>query len=270
MSGYFTTPVSGGGGVAVAPNVTYEWLGFDNVSAGAGTLLTTGGTNSYGAPVLLGTNTAEFNSVAIRLSTSSPTARFMISLGIGSTLATPLLTNVIFVINAGTTTIDVPINVPAGSAIYGKLQASSVGFTSNMALRGRVKGALDFAGFSQGVGLGVDTANSRPSSILVPMTNVWTAIHTAAFDYGAFMMYTANHTSAFTNSQLFSMDIGTGVDAASAVSIERDMYKSVAAGTLATTFRLSQQAIANGAVISARIQAAATGDSIFPGLIGFR
>lgn len=191
-------PAAAAGGAATNPNPTYETLG---VGTGAGTQITSGGTNSEGSWVQLsGLGTAGVTVAAL--------CGFVLWIGVGNSTSVRDLVDLSFdggtnsVItdlyvqpstNGGYARIEIPLQVPAGSNVAIRFRSTGAASTFYAWINGTIASASLPPGYTTCTTLlTADTTTTRASSTSVPLTTsatAWTQlVASTAAQYGAFLL----------------------------------------------------------------------------------
>jgi hypothetical protein len=269
-------------GVSIANQDTdYELIGF---GSGAGTNINSGGTNhSKGSYVQLaagGTAGVTVNDVAglylYIFVSSSGGVRFLVDISINggsSALVTDLYAQ------PGTNTpgagvpIYLPLNIPAGSDVQIRTQASTNNTTCNFAIIGVKRSAQSRPCFGNCEHIiAPDTTNTRPSGTNVPLSNAWTQLNASTSrSYGALLGVMGDNGTNPATAQPISGAIGVG---ASSAEVEIGRWMATQLTTAPNLVRgyspLFEKAVASGSRISARAYGATAGsDNLRFQVLGF-
>lgn len=259
------------GGVSpVNLDTDYEVAGIG--TTGAGTTLTSAGSNTAGTPVqLLAASTFDYHGVVVVLGPENTSAdRYMVDVSFdgGSTWAIPNL----FVHNSATTQwtpVYFPLSVGTGADIRARLRCSNAAKTKVVYVIGIKRQAASPPGYTSVVSLTADTTTTRPDNANVPLTNTWTELITSTSDaYGGLLAIVGDNGSTPGTAQSALVTIGTGGSGSEAAyAAPFSVFIGTANPIIRNGFsRTFEKAIPSGTRLSARINATTTGDNLYVGL----
>jgi hypothetical protein len=249
----------------VNPDTTYEALGFD--SDGTGTQLQAGAANALGTAVVIGVTTVDYDAIVVCIGPhSGATSRFMVDLS-WDNFVTTHVANLFYADNSTNVSgfYEIPIQVPSGSTIRGKLRSNTGSATCDVAVVGMAGNSTTPPGFTTFTSLNSDPANTRPSATDVPLdddgSGGWTTlVASAAATYGALIACIGGNGTNFGTAQALTVMLATG-----AAASEAEFFRFVqAAGTGVITFNrgmspIIRRSIASASRISAQVRAAVPG-----------
>lgn len=260
-------------------NTTYETVGV--TSAGAGTVITTGGAHTKGSYVELSASTSgAWSGFWVMVTSSSAgSGRFLIDIATGAAASETVLIPNIFAypstVGAGVQTLWFPVNVAAGTRISARCQASSAGVTCQIAVMGEVTTANSRPMFtSVELLVAADTTNTRPSAVSITSVGTagtgWTEIvASTARQYEALVPNLGVTGTLPTTAQTINFRLATGA-AASEVLFWSSLLSTIAAN--AYTGRMTNTPIyrttASGTRVSGEVLVGAAGDTFAPQVYG--
>ncbi|HEY9219554.1 MAG TPA: hypothetical protein VIO94_16015 [Phenylobacterium sp.] len=266
---YFSS--AGSSGANQTLDNTYDSIGFG--TNGDGTLVTADAAgNAKGSFVSLGTAAADWAGFFLWVGTSTSSAtKYLVDVRAGlSTVIAPNL-----YVHTGSTTawrpIYIPLNVTSATELFAAIQANSTGGQSlRFGIIGVRRNSQSPPLFSSMVALSADTANTRASTIDVPLTDVWTQqIASTSAAYAALMVMTGMGASNPATAQSASVSLGTGGSGSEAAFYQYPVVANTTDPRLPGGFSgLIERAIPAGTRLSAKIKAATTGDNFRVGLYG--
>lgn len=163
--------------------------------------------------------------------------------------------------------------VPAGSSVGARIQAHIGNLTCAMKIIGVVANANSRPGFSTMEALNADTANTRPSTIDVPLTGTWTElVPSTAAAYGALMVTAGANGTAFGTVQNAGLYLATGASGSEVALSFRQWMSLVNSNPPMKTGELCvyENTIASGVRLSAKAVAPTPGtDAVRVLLHGF-
>lgn len=270
MSGF--TSFASAGGANLSLNNTYDPLGF--AADGAGTLVTanTGG-GIKGVFVSLGMSTASWAGFLLWIGTSSSSAaRHLIDVRAGA--SSIIVSNLYY--HTGSTTawrpVYIPLNVASATEMFVAIQSNSTGGQAvRFAIQGIVRNSQSPPLFSSMVSLSADTANTRASTIDVPLTDTWTQLIPAtAATYDAMLFDVGMGASNPVTQQSATVFLGTGAAASEAAFYQYPVVANTTDPRLPGGLSgLVERQIPSGTRLSAKIDAATSGDNFRVGAYGF-
>lgn len=266
-------PFSSGGGSISNLDTSYEQVGF---GAGDGTTITTAAANTKGSYVQLSASTsndwAGFWMSLGPASASGTRYLFDVSFDGGSTVALPN-----FFVQPGANLsgqgplVFVPLNVPAGSDVRVRAQASTGTNTFRMGIMGAIRTSQSRPMFNTCTAINAaDTAATYAGSISIPLTNAWTEINASTSGtYGGIMgSFTANNATA---AQAVSIAVGVGASS-SEVELFRVLsgYNTSSPALRGAIMPLIEHSIASSSRIAARCYGPTPNSDVILGqLFGF-
>jgi hypothetical protein len=277
MSGY--TSFASGGAIANL-NTTYETVGV--TSSGTGSLITAGSpANTKGTYVQLSASTSSAWSGFYVLATAANSSgtRYLIDISTGAGGAETVVIPDIYIMpgtaGSGVQALFFPINIPSGTRVAARCQASGASSTVQVAIIGEVSVAGSRPMYSSTELLAAaDTANTRASSVSVTTVSTagtgWTqVVSSTARQYGALVTNLGATSVAPVNSQTLNLRLATGA-AASEVLFWSSLHSNTSANPL--TGRIPNTPIyrttASSTRVSMEILAGVAGDAFHPQVYG--
>lgn len=255
-----------GGGSPVNPDNTVEALGYG--ATGAGTTVTSGGTNTKGSPAAIGTvGGTSWAGLYLDVGMGSNSgARYLLDLSFDNA-STWAVQNLF--LQPGTsgayTRIFLPLNVASGAQVAARVQSSVASATLSIAVKGLLRNADSLPLFSTVTALSVDSANTRPSTVDVGLANTFVElISSTAAGYGALLAVVADNGTLPATSQGASFAIGLGGSGSEAEIDRWGVQISTANPAIRTgASPVLMKTIPSGSRLSARGLAATPGSDAF-------
>lgn len=206
---------------------TYEPLGFGAASAGT-TVTAHASANTKGAYASIGTTVNNWAGFWVLISGAvNATNRFLVSLstnGGSSDLCPNLFAQPGQGTSGGVVAYYIPIPVASGAGLHAACQSGTGSAVCSVSILGVLAGAASRPGFTTMTALNVDTANTRPSTVDVPLTDSWVQlVPSTAAAYGSIIMTAGGNGTTLGTSQNGSVALGVGA-ASSEVEVFRRWY----------------------------------------------
>ena len=279
----FSTFSGGAAGANANLNNTYEYAGVD--AGGLSTLLTgnvSGNTKGSASPLSAegsaGVTANAWAGFWVYINGSSAgSTRWLIDISFDNS-ATWAVSNLYAEPGAGATPMRVfiPLNVPAGSTITARAQASaSSSPTVRVGLKGVVRNASSPPLFTTMASLTADTSTTRASSADISTvasgSTTWaTVVASTAATYGELLAIPGSGTTV-TTAELGMIRLGVGAAASEVELAGRDpvQYASALPSVARSVVSRIERSVASGLRISAQFVKATAGETMRLALYGF-
>lgn len=272
------TYFGGAGGSPLNEDTDYEFVAFGVQDQGGVSLGSAGVTNTKGTPVQVTAATADDWAGFDLIVFSNLNVRSLIDISIsGNSFATPAVPNLYMRPSAGGAgdgrcEAYIPLNVPAASDIYARIQNPSTGVNTPVAIRGRKRSAKSPPCFD--VMEALVSGSTTHAGATVSMTNsvVWTEIVASTSQtYGALLTILGEESSITANKK-GGLRLAVG-SSGSEVEFWRQTWRAATGNPLIRSdgYRLIEKTIPAGSRISACvITDMPNSDTASVGLWGFR